>query len=183
MAFSNPAGQAESGAEAYIRALLELLGEQDPLAVQAATPERLRQRMRGLDAAQLARPEAPGKWSIAEVLWHLADNELVHTVRMRKILAEDEPDLEGYDQDRWARQLDYRQQDAAVGLEFFSGLRQANLYMLRGLSAAAWQRWGRHRERGQETVRRTCQLIAAHDLVHLRQLDRIREALSAPSAG
>ena len=181
--FTNPAGGTAADAAAYTAALLDLLGDRDPLAVQRTQSAALRAAVAGLTSDVLRRPEAPGKWSIVEVLQHLADTELVYGYRMRMIVAHDDPPIQGYDQDRWAGRLHYRDVDPAEALEQHDVLRRANLRFLERLAPAEWERTGIHSERGPESVRHVVRLVAAHDLLHLRQIDRIRRAVSslAPS--
>ena len=107
MTFSNPAGGAAANAQAYRDALIELVGDRDPLSILAELPEWLRNRFRGVDEARARQPERPGKWSALEVLAHLADAELVHGYRTRLIVAEPEPRINGYDQDGWAMEFRY----------------------------------------------------------------------------
>ena len=177
MSLGNPAGMARENAGAYVRDLLGLLGDRDPFAVQEELVAALAELIAGLGAAALRRPEAPGKWSILEVLAHLADTELVYRYRMRRAVAEPEGAIEGYDQDAWARELRYRDADADEMLVLISALRQANLRWLRGLADEELDRAGVHSERGPEKVRKMVSLIAGHDLVHRRQIARIRRAL------
>lgn len=172
--FANPAGETGAAADAYTRALLDLLGDRDPFEVQETTVPALRRIVEELDEETLRRPEAPGKWSILEVIAHLADSELVASYRFRLTVAHDEPEVHGYDQDLWARRLHYREADPHRQLDRMEAMRQANLDFLRGLSEDEWQRIGHHSERGPESVRRLFHLLAAHDLVHLRQIERIR---------
>ena len=103
--FGNPASTALEDAQAYSAALLDLLGDRDALAVLREMPEALRAAIDGLSAVELARPEAPGKWSIGEVVDHLTDSELVGSFRFRMVLTQDRPALPGYDQDAWVRRL------------------------------------------------------------------------------
>ena len=95
MTFSNPAGAATANAHAYREAVIALIGQRDPLDVLSELPEWLRQKLRNLDDARLRKPEAPGKWSVIEVVAHLNDAELVHGYRTRMIVAEREPPLTG----------------------------------------------------------------------------------------
>jgi len=174
--FSNPLSAAADDPQRYTRAVLAVLGTQDPMAVLRATPERLRQVVAGRSRDELRRPERPGKWSAVEVVQHLADSELVWAYRIRRIVAEDRPTITGYDQDRWATALAYRTVDIAHALEEFDALRGANVRLLAGLPPTALARVGLHSERGEERLDHMMKLYAGHDLVHLRQLARIFEA-------
>jgi hypothetical protein len=179
MTFSNPAGTAAAAATGYIRALLDLLGDQDPLEVLAGTVTWLEGRTAGLPDAILRRPEAPGKWSAVAVVQHLADSDLVTGWRCRLILAENRPAIQGYDQDAWADRLRYAEADLATALAQLWGLRAANLRLWRSLSPAELTREGLHSERGPESVDRLIRLAAGHDLVHRRQTARVIAAAGA----
>src|SRR5687768_10012093 len=95
--FTNPATGAAEHAGAYVPAVLALLGDQDPMAVLRDTPSMLPRAIEGLSPGQLRESEGPGKWSIGQVVHHLADSEVVWAWRMRLILAQDRPQLTGYD--------------------------------------------------------------------------------------
>jgi hypothetical protein len=171
--FSNPVGHAAAAASSYVRALLDLLGSRDPFEVLTELHPWLINRVHGIPDPVLRHPERPGKWSVIEVIQHLADSELVAGFRTRMILTEDRPPLQGYDQDRWASELGYRQVSLEQALEQLGALRTANLHLWRGLSPAQLERVGRHSERGPESVGHILRLMAGHDLVHRRQVDRI----------
>lgn len=175
--FSNPADAAKEAAEAYVNAVLGLLGDQEPLSTLDATVEEIVNSINGLSSEQIACPEASGKWSILEVIQHLADSELVWAYRLRMVLAENKPTLTGYDQDNWAKRLHYRQAKIDEALEQLQILRKANLRLLHSLSPAEMQRVGVHNERGEESVAYMIRLYAGHDLVHLRQISRIRNKI------
>ena len=175
--FANRAGESPEATQAYVRALLELLGERPPLAVAEEMVPALEAAVAGLDQARLYRPEREGKWSVAQVLAHLADSELVWGYRLRRVLAEERPSLTGYDQDQWASRLRYRDASAADSLALFSALRAGNLRLLRAATPADFARVGVHSERGDETAELMLKLYAAHDLVHRRQIDRIKVAI------
>lgn len=178
MTFSNPAGSAVAIASGYVRALLDVLGEQDPLEVLNQLVPWLAERTQLLDESILRKPEAPEKWSVIEVVQHLADSELVFGYRMRMVLTEDRPPLQGYDQDLWASELHYNEAQLDIALWQLRGLRIPNLRLARGLSAQQLERVGLHSERGPESVVHLLKLMAAHDLVHRRQIDRILAAVA-----
>ncbi len=178
--FTNPAAGAPGQASAYVSAILQLLGDRDPMEVLARTPDALVDAMQDVTEARVRQREAPGKWSIVHVLQHLADAELVWAYRVRMILAHERPAITGYDQDLFANRLRYDEADPAAALEQFRVLRRANLALLERMPAADRQRVGVHAERGEESVDRMVRLNAGHDLLHLRQIARIRVAVGAP---
>jgi hypothetical protein len=178
--FSNPAGAAAAAtATTYVRALLEVLGSRDPVEVLDQLLPWLADRIRGLDDSALRRPEAPGKWSVIEVIQHLADSDLVFSYRLKMMLTEDRPPLQGYDQDRWAGVLRYREVPLELALGQLRGVRAANLHVMRQLSPSQPERVGLHTERGPESAGFLLRLMGAHDLVHRRQIDRILLTVSA----
>ena len=177
--YSNPASSTQADTAAYVAALLELLGANDPVAVLGETPPALERFLKRVRPELTTREEAPGKWSIRDVVQHLADSELVGGFRLRMILAHDRPQLAGYDQDLWSSRLNYHDTDLREAMEQFTVLRRANLRLWRGLSPADLTRVGVHGERGEESLAHLRRLYAAHDLLHLRQLDRIRTTLGA----
>jgi len=175
--FANPAGDTAAGTVSYVQALLDVLGDRDPLEVAAEMPSALERAVAGVDEERLRRPERPGKWSVHEVIAHLADSELVFGYRLRRVLADDRPKLTGYDQDAWAERLSYRESRLEDSLALFTALRAGNLRLLRAATPEQLQRAGLHSERGEETVAHMLKLFAAHDLVHRRQIERIKAAV------
>ena len=176
--FTNPATGAAEHAAAYTSAILELLGDREPTAVLREMPVALPRAVEGLSPQQLREPERPGKWSIGQILQHLADSEVVGAWRMRLILAQDRPPLTGYDQDLWAERLHYNEVDPSDALEVFAVLRRANLRLVNGASPAELKRVGVHVERGEESLEHLIRLYAGHDLLHLRQIERVRRAVA-----
>lgn len=170
---TNPADGAAEHAPRYIRAVMDLLGDLDPMQVLRDTPIRLGSLLAGASVEEIARPEAPGKWSAGQVVAHLADSELVWGYRLRRVLAEDRPMLHGYDQDLWADRLGYSAAAPHDSLERFSVLRTSHLDLLHRFLPGASDRAGIHPERGEETVGHLINLYAGHDLAHLRQIARI----------
>ena len=171
--FANPAGNAAAAAPAYVRALLDLLGPRDPMDVLPELVPWLESRISGVPAGVLHRPEGPGKWSVVEVLQHLADTEMVYGVRGRLVLSEDRPPIQGFDQDRWASLFRYREASAELAMSQLAALRAGNLALWRSLGPEQLKRVGLHSERGEESLGLMLRLTAAHDLVHRRQVERI----------
>jgi DinB superfamily len=180
MTYSNPAGSSPAATTSYVRALLDLLGSRDPIEVLAELIPSIEERIRSVDERTLRRPERAGKWSAIQVIQHLADSELVTGFRVRMVLTEDRPQLQGYDQDRWASEFHYSEVTVTQALEQLRGLRAANLRLWKQLGPAQLERTGLHSERGPESVAHIIRLMAAHDLVHRRQLDRVLAAAGHP---
>ena len=176
--YSNPASSTPAEIDVYVAGLLGLLGDQDPVRVLGETPGAVARLLDTVPAAMAIRAEAPGKWSMRDVVQHMADSELVGGFRLRMVLAHDRPPLIGYDQDLWAERLRYAASDVAGSLETWSALRRADLRLLDGASEADFARVGVHAERGEETVAHMVRMFAGHDLMHLRQLERIRRAVT-----
>jgi hypothetical protein len=177
--FTNAAAHSAEQAQDYVSAVLGLVGSRDPLEILTATPSALRARLSDLPSALLSKLEAPGKWSIAHVVRHLADSELVWGWRLRMVLAHDRPAITGYDQDRWADRLGYADADVAESLEEFSVLRRSHLRLLTRATPEDLTRVGVHVERGEERIDHMIRLYAGHDVLHLNQIDRITSAIRA----
>ncbi len=175
--FSNRSIDPPQERAKYPAAVLALVGGREPISILRETPAAAARAVAGLSPAKLRQPEAPGKWSIAQVLQHLADSDLVWGWRMRLILAQDRPTLTGYDQDLWADRLHYADADAAQALETLCVLRRGNLALVERATPEDLKRIGVHSERGEESAGYLIGLYAGHDLLHLRQLDRIIASL------
>lgn len=176
--FTNPAGAAIEHARAYVAAILDLLGDRDPLAVLSATPAALQKVLDSTPSEILIRPEAPEKWAMREVLAHLADSDVVWAWRIRLILAQHRPQLTGYDQDLWSTRLGYRDSDPRDSVALFSILRKTNLRLIERATPEDLKRVGVHLERGEESLAHQLRLYAGHDILHLNQLDRILKTVA-----
>ncbi len=175
--FTNSASRSIEQAHEYTAAILDLLGARNPMDVLSRTADAVRNATANLTDAQLSQPESPGKWSIRHVVQHLADSDLVWGYRVRMVLAQERPPLTGYDQDLWSERLHYDRLPVDEALDRFAILRRSNLRLLQEASPADLQRVGVHAERGDESVEHMIRMYAGHDLLHLRQLARIREAV------
>ena len=145
----------------------------DPLALQKETPTILRQLMAGASADQVTRPPAPGKWSVGEILAHLAEDEIATAWRYRQMVEHNGIELPGFDQDLWSRLGDYASRSPEESLELFRLLRQANLQFLGQLSPEQWECYGIHAERGRIKVRDLAAHMAGHDANHVEQIRNI----------
>ena len=179
--FTNAASRSVAQAHEYTTAILDLLGSRDPMDVLERTAEGIRGAIAGMSERQLSQPETSGKWSVRQVVQHLADSDLVWGYRVRMVLAQDRPPLTGYDQDLWAGRLHYERAPVDEALDQFAVLRRSNLRLLRSASPEDLRRVGVHAERGEESVEHMLRMYAGHDLLHLRQLARIRQAVEGTS--
>jgi hypothetical protein len=157
----------------YIQRVLGYLGVKKPLAIQAATPRKLARLIKGVPAAKLRKRPAPDKWSVSEILAHLADTEIVGGFRLRLILGAPGTPVVGFNQDAWVISGHYDKRDPRKSIEQFRTLREANLALLKSLAQEQWKHHGVHSERGVETIERVTQMFAGHDLNHLQQIERI----------
>jgi uncharacterized damage-inducible protein DinB len=157
----------------YVQRIQGKLAGQDPLKVQSATTTKLVRKIKGASPAKLRKRPAPDKWSVAEILAHLADAELVNAWRYRSILGAPGTPIQAYDQEAWAAAGQYSKRDARKSLEQFRVLRESNLALLKSLSPEQRKLSGMHAERGEESIERLAQLIAGHDINHLEQVERL----------
>ena len=129
----------------------------------------------GADPGRLRVAPAPGEWSAATVVAHLADAELVYGVRLRMILTADRPWLVSFPEKAWAGRFGPLEPDAKESLQRWRTLRDANLRVFASVGEGEWAREGVHDERGTLTVAALAGLLADHDRAHLGQ---IRQALA-----
>ena len=147
-----------------------------PMAVQAATAKKLERLIKGVSPAKLKKRRAPEKWSVSEILAHLADTEIVGGFRIRLILGAPGTPIMGFDQDAWVISGHYDKRDPRESVEQFRAVRKANLALLKSLTAEQWKHFGMHSERGQESVEHIVKMFAGHDLNHLKQIEAILSA-------
>ncbi len=163
---------------AYVDETLALLGDRDPLTVLDEMIGWLTDHLDDLPESALAVPEAEDRWSITQVLAHLADTEIAFGWRIRLLLTADNPPLTGFDELRWVERFDYAGADPVEAFHAFAMLRSWNLRIYRSITATDLQRRGIHSERGEESLDRVFRMVAGHDLRHRRQIARIIAAIS-----
>jgi hypothetical protein len=157
----------------YAQRVLGYLEGKDTMEVLAATPAELPKLIKGAARKRLDERPSPDKWSAAMILAHMADTELVYAFRLRLMLGATGIAIQGFDQDAWAKTFDYSSHDPALSVADFRAVRDRNLRMLAGLTREQWDCFGMHSERGKETVKRVVELMAGHDLNHLKQIKAI----------
>lgn len=160
-------------AQEYTQRLLSYGEGKDALRLQQAAPKELALLIKGKTRKQLARKPAPDKWSIAEIVAHLADAELAISWRLRQVLANNAIPIQAYDQDLWAKTFNYTRRDPRQSLATFRTLREANLALLKSVPRKLWDNYGVHQERGNESVNHVVRMVAGHDVNHLRQIEGI----------
>lgn len=165
----------------YTQRMLGLLNGQSPLKIQAATPNKLGRLIGRASPGKLRKKPAPGKWSVAEIIAHLADCEVVTGWRIRQILGAPGTPLQPFDQDSWAAAMHYEKRDARKSLAQFRAAREGNLELLKSLTPEQWKQHGLHGERGPETIERIVSMMAGHDLNHLGQVERLVAAKKVKS--
>jgi hypothetical protein len=157
----------------YTQRILSYAKGTDPLRIQQATAKKLASLLKGKTKKQLTRRPAPDKWSVAEIMAHLADVEIAVGWRLRLVLTANAVSIQAYDQDAWAATFGYGRRDPRQSLALFQINRDANIRLVKSVPRELWNNYGVHQERGNETVTRIVTLVAGHDLNHLNQIEAI----------
>lgn len=157
----------------YTQRILAQAQDQDPIKLQSATNKKIARLIKGVPNARLRKRPTPDKWSVAEILAHLADVEIVIGCRMRSVLGDPGISIPAFDQDAWAVSGHYDKRDPGKSIELFRILREANLALLKSLTPEQWKQCGQHSERGKESVEFTVRMVAGHDVNHIHQIERI----------
>jgi hypothetical protein len=163
---------AETPAQ-YTARMLALAGDRDPWTMLAATPARLESLVAGATTRELTWTTSPARWSITQIVAHLADAEIVIAWRMRSVLASDGIAMQPFDQNEWATAFKYQAADAAAAVTVFGVLRTSNLALLRTVDPERLEHAGMHGERGRESIGQMMRMYMGHDLNHLAQIERL----------
>lgn len=148
------------------------------IAKYAAGYDEVVKALEGFPADKLTAHPIAGKWSAAEIVQHLADSEMTSAIRLRRLLVEDKPVIQGYDQDLFATRLLYNERDIAPAMEAFRGARATTTQLLERMTDADWRREGTHTESGHYTAEDWLEIYATHAHGHADQIRRLRAALA-----
>ena len=157
----------------YLARIRNYAESKDPLDLQRQSSEVFAVLLEHASHGQLTTRPGPDKWSIGEILAHLAEDEIATAWRYRQMVEHNGIDLAGFDQDMWARLGDYRSRSPEESLALFRLLRTANLQFLSQLSREQWECYGVHAERGRISVKDLAVHMAGHDANHIEQIRKI----------
>jgi len=160
-------------AEQYRNRLLSCSAGGNALKMQSEAPKKIEKLLRGATPKKLAAQPAPGKWSVNQILAHMADAELTVGYRLRTIAGNPGTPIQAYDQDAWARAMSYEKRRAKESLAAFRAYRESNVALIKSLANPQWENFGMHAERGKETIRTMVSMTAGHDVNHIRQIEAI----------
>jgi hypothetical protein len=148
------------------------------IAQYAAGYDDVKAALDGFPAGSIAAHPIPGKWSAREVVHHLADSESISAHRLRRLLSEEHPIIQGYDQEAYAVLLRYNLRDHAPALDFFRAARETTLQLLREMGDDDWKRTGWHTESGLYNAANWLKIYAVHAHNHAGQIARLKAALA-----
>jgi len=152
-------------------------GRPEKIAQYAAGYGEVSKALEGMSHDALIAHPIAGKWSACEIVHHLADSESISAIRLRRLIAEEFPVLNGYDQDVYAVILRYNLRDIQPALDQFRAVRATSAQILAAMSEEDWKRPGWHTEAGLYTAETWLDIYSAHAHNHAAQIRRLREAL------
>jgi DinB superfamily len=140
----------------YTKRILSYVDGKDPLKIQKSTSKKLQKLIKPLKKKEMKRRPAPNQWSIAEILAHLSDAEVVGSWRLRLIMGSNGTAVAAFDQDAWAQTFDYANRDPRHSLKAFRSLRENNLALLKSVPKKLWENHGMHSGRKRSTTSCAC---------------------------
>ncbi len=158
---------------ALARPYVHLLEDRDPAEVMRETSARLSDLLKLLTAEQIEHKPGPKRWSVREILCHLADCEVAWAWRLRFIYGADNPTLQPFEQDPWARAYDGVGYTTTAARATWTAIRAWNLALIEGLSEDEKRRPATHPELGPVTLWNIVEIVAGHDLHHLNSLEKV----------
>jgi len=147
------------------------------IAIYAVGYEEVIKALEGFPRESLTAHPLVGKWSASEIVQHLADSEMTSALRLRQLLVEDKPVIQGYNQDLYANRLMYNLRDFSPALNAFRAARATTLQLLNLMTDEDWKREGTHTESGRYTAEDWLRIYAAHAHGHADQIRNLRKAL------
>lgn len=162
---------------AYQDKLIGQLGGRDPIEVLGKTPDAMDRFVADNDAATLRARPFPGKWTPLEIIGHLIDAEYLFAYRVRLILCENSPVIQSMDQELWVTGQRYNERDPVELAADFRALRKINVGLWRSMRPEDLKKFGRHAERGDESLQTMLLMHAGHDLSHIDQITRYLAAI------
>ena len=133
----------------------------------------------GAAGPELDFKSAPDKWSVRQIVAHLADAESANVVRLRQVISEDNPTLFPFDQNAWAERTNYQKRKPSQSLDTMRQLRAENYELLKDLPGEAFARTGTHMRRGNMTLLDLVRLFAEHAENHAVQIRSVRAEYKA----
>ncbi len=158
---------------------VHLLQGRDGADVMRETPAALDNLLGRMTQQQIDTRPAPEKWSVREVLCHMADCEIAWAWRLRQVYGEDRPTLQSFEQDPWARAYDGVKYTSAAALQAWRSLREWNLALIETFSDADKARTAMHPHAGELTLWTLVEIAGGHDVHHLASLRKLVEARAA----
>ena len=163
----------EETTEQYMQRITGYVAGKDHMSVLKATSGTLAELAKKATGEKLTQRPAPDKWSIAEILAHLAESEIVLAYRLRLVLSASGTTIQAFDQNVWHDNAGYLNQDAVAAMKLFEATRASNIALLKSITKEQWNNYGMHQERGKETVTRIVEMFAGHDVNHTMQIEGI----------
>ncbi len=141
--------------------------------------DQVTKALEGFPPGKLTAHPITGKWSAAEIVHHLADSEMNSAIRIRKLLAEAHPVIQGYDQEVWAALLHYQARPIEPSLQAFRYARESTAQLFEHMSEADWRKLGWHSDAGSYHTERWLEIYAGHAHGHAEQIARLKAALAS----
>jgi hypothetical protein len=157
----------------YTARMLSLAEGLEPFSILATTPGRIAALLAGRSTEDLQWSPSPGRWSIAQIVSHLADVEIVLAYRLRMILSAPGGPIPAFDQDAWVTSQHAERSDAHASLALLTAIRASTVRLLGSLTEEEFDRYGMHAERGKESIRHIMRMTTGHDRNHLAQIERL----------
>jgi len=157
----------------YTARMLSFAEGMEPFSVLATTPGRIGALMAGRSIEDLQWSPSPGRWSIAQIVSHLADVEIVLAYRVRMILSAPGGPIQAFDQNAWVASQHAERSDAHASLALFAPIRASMVRLFGSLTDEELDRFGMHAERGKESIRHLIRMSTGHDRNHLAQIEKL----------